>query len=742
MSPARTLLAFCLVALTAHADPLPEALAAATAEKQWQETAAASGWVYSGALKKAYLDQARARTLAELAKRHLDVPRDFLAWIDADPVLQTSVYASRRDPLPVLLGLRSLEIDLGEQTVRRDYPQLALATAINASHRGWSSRPAMQNDSRGGRVDGALPDISARPPFKLSILGDPRTPVNTKDSTRPLDLNDHIVNFMEDHADIAVETFVRELPPLVYDDRGIAIEPKGGRKPVEVRKVVARKPNAADVIASAALQQEFNDYMKARGQSVAIHAGDKVVHWYSKAGVENPQRRQIDSAYELLRGAYRAKGRLPKERDPAATPAESMAWLIRNDRHPFTPEEKAARHWPLFPLNAPWPVLMMLADDDQPLREREEIWAKFRDKGEMKTYGEYIGDIAQQFDMQSARRLTPFAYDYGSIEMMWKDGGVCGTMGSIGARTHRICGIPAATAGQPGHCAMVRMATDPKTGLFSCVGGQYAGAGDEATTVHYAWNYDETAGIRPMVYHQSVAWSVNHGLPAYLDTLVIGRICEAMPAAEKAAKGPALLEQGLALDPYAFALADAAQQAAATPAAQVRLLDQLNSLLDQAAAKGGAPDTRLYRATLKEHFAARLAAMPPPADKAALAETLARLEKDSGTDAALLARYWIALEGETGLQARSRAAFANYLQQPRRNKLAKPMSRNLETWARTIHDQTARTAWAAGLLKDFAGKELITVRGQPMVDDCLPILSKVAGVEVPGVEALKKAAGK
>ena len=47
-------------------------------------------------------------------------------------------------------------------------------------------------------------------------------------------------------------------------------------------------------------------------------------------------------------------------------------------------------------------------------------------------------DIAQQFDMQSARRLSPFAHSYGSIEMMWKDGGVCGTMGNIGARTRRI----------------------------------------------------------------------------------------------------------------------------------------------------------------------------------------------------------------------------------------------------------------------------------------------------------------
>lgn len=735
MFSSRKILVLGLFALTARAGL---AAPAADVDKPWLEAGAASGWTYSAALKKAYLDDARSRTMAELSKRHLVVPQDFLAWVDSDPVIQTSVYASRRDPLPVLLGLRSLEIDLGARTVRRDYPQLALAFAINASHRGWSSKPAMQNDSRKDRNNGALPDISPRPLLKLSVPGDPRTPVDTKDPTRALDLNDHIINFLEDHADIEVETFVKEMPPLVYDKNGIAIQPKGNRKPVEVRKVVKRKLTAADVIASAALQKEFNEYMRVHGQRASIDTGDKVVDWYSKAGVAGPRRGQIAAACKLFTDAYRAKGRLPEARDPAATPAESMAWLIRNDRYPFTQAQKEARHWPLFPLNAPWPVLMMLADDDQPLREREEIWAKFRDTGAVKTYGEYIGDIAQQFDMQSARRLTPFAYDYGSIEMMWKDGGVCGTMGSIGARTRRICGIPAATCGQPGHCAMVRMDFDPKTGLFGCKGEQYATGGDEATSVHYAWNYDETAGNRPMIYHQSIAWAVNQGLPAYLDTLVVGRIYEAMPAGERAAKGPALLEQGLSINPYAFALVDAAQQAATDPAAQCRLLDRLDALLDAAATKPGAPNTRLYRATFREHFAARLAALPLPSDKAVLADIAARLEKGGCGNAALLGRYWLALDGQAGLQARSRAAFAVYLRQPRRNKLAKPMSRNLEAWARDIRSEQARAAWAAELLKDFSGKELLKAKGRLVVDDCLPVLCKAAGVETPEKAELAK----
>ncbi len=49
--------------------------------------------------------------------------------------------------------------------------------------------------------------------------------------------------------------------------------------------------------------------------------------------------------------------------------------------------------------------------------------------GNFKTYGEYIEGIAQQHAMQSARRLKPYPFTYATIQMMLKDGGVCGTMG-------------------------------------------------------------------------------------------------------------------------------------------------------------------------------------------------------------------------------------------------------------------------------------------------------------------------
>ncbi len=547
-----------------------------------------------------YVLAARARTLDECKAKGITLPKDFLAWIDRDPVLRASVYGCRNNALPVLLALRSLEIDLGEKTVRTDYPQLALAFAIQDSYAKRTPKAGGWNDADGAAAPDALPDVSPRAPLSLKIPGDPRVPVDTKDSKRTLDRDDHMVNFLEDHAPIEVDVKAKELPPLEYDDKGVA-KPRG--KAVEVTRKIARPLVAADVIASAALQREFNAYMEAHGQSVRLECGDGAVGWNSTNAVSDAElRKRIAAAHEMFQAAYRAKGRMPAERDAAPTPAESMAWFIRNDRWKFRDDVRADRAWPRFPLNAPWPVLLMLAADDQPLREREEIWAKFRDTGEMRTYGEYIGDIAQQFDMQSARRLSPFPYSYGSIQMMWKDGGVCGTMGNIGARTERICGVPASTAGQPGHCAMVQMDFDAKARTYTCKGGQYATGGDEVTGVHAGWNYDDKGGRRPMIFHQTVAWGVNAGLDSLVDTMVMRRAWDALPAEQRAKECGKFLAAGLACNPYAMTVVEAAFADAPDAKTAKSMLDDFNAALD----KAGVPAERaLYRDTVRGMVQAR-----------------------------------------------------------------------------------------------------------------------------------------
>ena len=547
-----------------------------------------------------YVAAARTRTLDECKAKGIVLPKDFLAWIDRDPVLRASVYGCRNNPLPVLLALRSLEIDLGEKTVRTDYPQLALAFAIQDSYAKRTPKAGGWNDADGAVAPDSLPDVSPRAPLVLNIPGDPRVPVDTKDSKRTLDRDDSIVNFLEDHAPIEVDVKAQELPPLEYDSKGIA-KPRG--QAVEVTRKIARPLVAADVIASAGLQREFNAYMEAHGQSVRLECGDGAVGWNSTNAVSDAElRKRIAAAHEMFQAAYRAKGRMPAERDAAPTPSESMAWFIRNDRWKFPDDVRTARAWPRFPLNAPWPVLLMLAADDQPLREREEIWTKFRDTGEMRTYGEYIGDIAQQFDMQSARRLSPFPYSYGSIQMMWKDGGVCGTMGNIGARTERICGVPASTAGQPGHCAMVQMDFDAKARTYTCKGGQYATGGDEVTGVHAGWNYDDKGGRRPMIFHQTVAWGVNAGLDSLVDTMVMRRAWDALPAEQRAKECGRFLAAGLACNPYAITVVEAAFADAPDAKTAKSMLDDFNAALD----KAGVPAERaLYRDTVRGMVQAR-----------------------------------------------------------------------------------------------------------------------------------------
>ena len=673
----------------------------------------------------AQLSQARTSVLTAARAEGIELPRDFLAWIESDPLLAKSVYACRKDALPVLLNLRALELDLGTKVVRREYTQLALAFALQDSYAGRSTEAGGWNDAD-KTIAPYLADVAPRKPLVLTIPTDARQPVDTKDKRRTLDRDDHIINFLEDHAPIEVERPVQELPPLEYDDRGVA-KPRGATKKTVVRD--SRGLVAADVIASAALQSEFNAYMAAKGHpEVRIECGDRMVHWMSKQAIEDKDLRQrIAAAHELFRAAYKAKGRLPAERDAAPSAAESMAWFMRNDRAAVTEAERTGRKRERFPLTAPWPLLLMLVADDQPLREREEIWLKLRDQGELRTYGEYIDGIAQQFDMQSARRLAPFAYDYGSIQMMWKDGGVCGTMGNIGARTWRIAGSPAATAGQPGHCALVVMTHDPKTGLYACQGEQYATGGDEVTTVHAGWNYDDVGGRRPMVYHQSIAWAVNHDLPALVDALVLRRMWDAHTPEVRAKEAPQWMREAVTLNPYALVLMEGLIKDAADARTLIEVYDAFAEGLERAQLLEAQP---LYVSTVRDMVHARIFALPTPATEEERVLLLQALERQGCTHAQLLARCWKEAGGDEGFTAHCRSAVEAYLASPARHQSKREAERflsRLKAWEKTAGGGTRKRAWANALLELFAGQESLTIKGKVSADPCVEYLSKLAG---------------
>jgi hypothetical protein len=728
-----TLRSCALLLAIALADPLHGAASSPRRDLEAAQGDAHSAHAWIDQIAS-YVDAARQRTLDACAAKGIVLPADFIAWIDSDPIVRTTVYGCRSNPLPVLLGLRSLEIDLGIDVVRRDYPQLALAFAIDGSYRTPRDKASGWNDGDIAAPSDALPDVSLRSPLTLEIPGDPRVRVDTKASSRELDLNDHIINFLEDHEEIEVEVQTKELPPLEYDEKGVA-KPRG--KPVDVTKKVRRGLVGADVIASPALQTEFNEYMKSHGHpEVTIDCGDRVVHWKSTEAVgDDTLRKRIAAAHELFHAAYRAKGRMPAERDRSPTASESMAWFIRNDRHPFSDTDRVARKWPRFPLNAPWPVLLMLAADDQPLREREEIWERFRDAGEMRTYGEYIGGIAQQFDMQSARRVSPFAFSYGSIQMMWKDGGVCGTMGNIGARTWRICGVPASTAGQPGHCAMVRMDYNSETKRFRCLGEQYATGGDEVTHVHAMWNYDDAGGRKPMLYHQTVAWGVNSSLASFIDTLVMRRIYDAMTEAERCSSAASVMGEALAVNPFAMTVIEATVANVSDAAVLTGMLDRFQATLTAAFPdEKESKEYELYRATVRDLIHARIGALPPPPAKEESAALLRELERQECTDAKLLARTWRELEGEAGFIERCRSEVARYVASADRTKNrseAKRFSERLKALGQTTKGKEAKRAWATTLLESFANHEFLTVKGKQSLDPTVEMLCKVAERPVP-----------
>jgi len=683
---------------------MPEGKAAHAA---WQQ----AGFKFTPEVKKAWLACAKAAALNELAAAGKSMPEDFLSWIDGDPVVRATVYGARQNAANVLCMLRSLEIDLGKDVVRKDYTQLCLALAVVHA------------------AEGPQADLKPRDLLKLVIPGDPRKPVDTKDPNRKLDRNDHIINFLNSNTieeDVVIGQ-KEEPPPLKYDDKGIAIPPPKNAKPIKVPIIEKRTRTlyAADVIASRALQEKFNAYMKEHGEDVAINCGDQVVHWKSTAAVK-AERKAINDAFVMFRTAYEEKGLLPKARDASPTPAESAAWWIRNDKFRFPEDTAKQRNWPRYPLNAPWPTLTLLAADNQPLREREERWEIFRDKGVTRTYGEYIGPIAQQFDMQSARRIKPYPFQYGTYQMMDKDGGVCGTMANMGVRTYNTLGIPSCTAGQPGHCALILFSHDPKTGLYECKGGQFATGGPDKTSPHTPFAFGDVDARKPMIYYQTIGWAVNHGLQSYLDSTLAYQMFRALPESVKAAHGQELLESAIALNPYNIVLADAAQSHAATPQAQVRFWKSFKQTLAAAAGKPGCPNDALYNDTVRSGMFARIAKLPVPADTATARAVLAFLREEQCTDAEALVSYQVALDGIETVVRGTEAGFKSHLASQRTEPACRMMAGTINAVAGRIADKKLRSQWVSGLWTQIQGHEnYFGPKNKILIDDTATALAKL-----------------
>lgn len=687
------------------------------------ESVAAAGNRFTPAVKDAYLAFAKASALEALKAQGRELPAGFLTWVDSDPVVRDTVYGARQSAANVLVMLRSLEIDLGERAVRKDFTQLALAMAVVHAAKAPEA------------------NLNPRDPVKVVIPGDPRQPVNTKDSARDLDINDHIINFLNENTitEDVVVGHKEEPPPLKYDDKGIAIPPPKNAKKIKVPITEKRTRSlyGADVIASRELQVKFNAYMKSHGHDVNIDCGDKVVFWKSTAAVR-AERKKINEAFVLFRTAYEAKGLLPAARDPFPTPGESAAYYIRSNGYVFPEDVRGQRNWPRYPLNAPWPTLTLLAADNQPLREREERWLAFRDKGEMRTYGEYIGPIAQQFDMQSARRVSPHPFSYGTYQMMAKDGGVCGTMANMGVRTYNTLGIPSCTAGQPGHCALILFAHDPKTGTYECKGGQFATGGPDKTSPHTPWVFGDTDARKGMLYYQTIGWAVNFGLREYLDSTIAYQVFKGLPPERQAASGVDFLLSAIPANPYNILLTDAAVAMASSPRDVVRVCQTVEPLV-AAVNRPGCPKDGYYLSNLRAQVYSRLSKLPVPKDAAVAKEILAWLPNDAIEP---VVHYTVAIDGLDAVVSRTKTDllpkhFAAGL--ARTDADCERMAATVNAVAARIPDKKARKQWAADCLKTSVGHEAYLGRKDKItVDATTAALAKQAGAKPPAEDVLQQ----
>jgi hypothetical protein len=448
--------------------------------------------------------------------------------------------------------------------------------------------------------------------------------------------------------------------------------------------------------------------MAAHGQSVRTNCGSETRLGWKSTDVKGVNQAGVRDAVKVFLDAYKAKGYFPAQDDPAPTMAESLAFYAKiNEYVPPAGARPAPTKFPL--TTAPWPMMTFLAMDRQPLRVREDMWERYCATGEFHGYGEYVGNIAQNPPMLQARRTAPYEFNYNSIQMMLKDGGVCGTMANISVRNQMILGAPASTAGQPGHCALVSF-KGGANGPFACVGGQYATAGDAGTGVHMPFVFD--GGSRRKMYaHQSVAYAVNAGESSFLDTLAARSFFLSLSDDLRKGHGLDLLESALVENPYNLVVIEAAQGVATTPAQLARVGAAEAQGLKAVAGLPGCPQNGLMLSTIRGSLYDKLGRMPIPADKAEAGSILAFLKADACTVAKLNTDYYLAAEGpaaEKALIDGLLADFTTHLAGARTPDSCAAMAARIEALASSKCTAAAKAACLASLKTQIQGHEAYT----------------------------------
>lgn len=659
-------------------------------------------------VEASFLKFGRSEAEAKLAARGQKLPKDFLDWVDSDATVAATIYGMPQPSEDMLSVLYSLEIDLGKETVRKDYTQLALAMAVCHSQMG------------------ATADLTPRPLLNLVIPQNPLEPVDTKDPNRELDVDDHVINFLKENP-VTYTTKVQ--PTHMVEVKNPTDASKPLMKEVPDPKATAKEEThtrellAWEVMASKELQAKFNAYMKAKGQTVEINCETP-----RRGTIPSADRAAILQATAIFRKAYIAKGLLLEKRDATPSLAEFCAFLIRNDKYRFPADVKRA--WPLFPLKAPWPVLTYLALNRTPLREADDLWNRYVSTGRVYTYGNYVGNIAQHSALLQARSMAPFDYGYGSVQMMLKDGGVCGTMAGISAHNKVVLGRPACTAGQPGHCALV-VFRDIGKGLFDLKGEQFVTGGNRQTTPHSPWIFNASRGRRGMGDHETVAWMVNYSFPTFLQSQIASNIIRLLGENASVDERMSMALSGLALNPYNLTLVETARATVgADPVLNFTLWKALDANL-QKGTKPGCPVESIYSGKVKGQVLNVLAASPAPTDKKQAEEIYQFLKAEKTPHAGALARYQTAVEGLGPMIQRIDKELGEYLAQPRTPANANIMASSLNAAAAQIADPAERKSWARKCVERLQSEPSYFSKNRITTDAAYATAVKLSGEKLP-----------
>ncbi|MCP5537821.1 MAG: discoidin domain-containing protein [Akkermansiaceae bacterium] len=698
------------------AAPTPAAIEAMDEGRTVLELLKKENHHFTDQVKRAYLTFAKAKAMKVLQERQQHIPDEFLDWVDSDPVVASTVYGSRQPAADILCNLRSLDLDLGPETVRKKYTQLALSMSVAESHLGKTA------------------NLEARPPLKLVIPPNPLKGVDTRDPNRELDLNDHIINFMIENGS-EYEVKIQPTKMVKVDNasdpgKPLMKEVPDPDAPVKIEK--RKRPLVAwQVMASKELQEKFNQYMESKGEEYRIN--DCVSPRRNSLIRDAKARNYLMGVFNVFKKAYIEKGLLPARRDPRPSLAECCAYLIRNDQFRFPAGVKRA--WPLFPLNAPWPVTTFLALERTPLREAEQMWQTYVSRGKIYTYGNYVGSVAQDGYLLQTRSLAPFDYGYGSVQMALKDGGVCGTMAGISKGNKLALGIPSSTASQPGHCALVRFRYNGGNKTYGLSGEQFVTGTARVTRPHAKWIFNGGGGTRFMGDHETLAFAVNHGLQSYVDAMLIHNLLIELPRETPSAAVMTLTADAIATNPYALPLLETAQARAKTAVEHFRVWTALETALEKAAAKPGCPRTGYSINRLHGNFINAMARLPLPESSGELKEIYDYIRKQKGFHLTATTRYRVAVEGLAVILKETEAALDAYLESQRNHATMSAMLGQFRASAAQITDAKKKQWWAEKCLKKFRGREMLIGNKNILTTDATATeAAQLSGVKLPPVE--------